>query len=132
MFFISIFQHFFTGKEIDGTMKVRVCFIPAFCTVVTGCIAVNNLLAALTKDVNIVISDSFGNFYICTIHGSKSQCTVQHEFHVSGSGCFFGSKADLFRKITCRNHFFCCRNIVVFYKCKLQISGNFRVRTDNL
>ena len=99
MFLIAEGEHFFAGEEVNRTTKVRVCLVPVFCTVITDCIAVDDLFAALTKDIDVVVSDCFGDLHVCTVHGSESQGTVQHEFHVSGSGCFFGSKADLFRKI---------------------------------
>ena len=92
----------------------------------------DDLFAALTKDIDVVVSDCFGDLHVCTVHGSESQGTVQHEFHVSCSGCLFGSKADLLREIAGRDHHFSSRDVVVFYKDELHPFGNFRVILDHL
>ena len=132
MFLIAEGEHFFAGEEVNRTTKVRVCLVPVFCTVITDCIAVDDLFATLTKDIDVVVSDCFGDLHVCTVHGSESQGTVQHEFHVSCSGCLFGSKADLLREIAGRDHHFSSRDVVVFYKDELHPFGNFRVILDHL
>ena len=64
VFFITEGKHFLTCKEVDRTVKIRVCLIPVSRAVVACCIAVDDLFAALSKDINVVISNCFGDFYI--------------------------------------------------------------------
>ena len=119
MLFMSIFQHFFSGKEVDGPFQVGVAFVPVFCTVISFCIAVDDLIAALAEDVDIFCSNCLRNFYIGSVHSSQCESAVEHKLHISGSGSLFGSKADLLGKITGRDHSFSGSNIIVFYKNKL-------------
>lgn len=48
--------------------------------------------------------DKIANLNVCTVFCSKRQGTVQHEFHVSGSGSLFGCQGDLLGDICCRDH----------------------------
>ena len=40
---------------------------------------------------DIVFSHKVVDFYVCAIHCAKSYGSVKHEFHVAGTGGFFGS-----------------------------------------
>ena len=131
MILLTVFHHFFSGKEVDSAFQVRIAFVPVFCTVISAFIAMDDLIAALTEDVDIFCSYSLRDLYIGSVHCSKCESAVKHKLHISGSGSFFGSEADLFRKITGRNHFFSSSNIVVFHKNKLHPWSDIRVVGNN-
>ena len=84
----------------------------------------NDLIGALAKDVDVLLSDLLADLDIRTVHRTKGQRTVEHKLHVAGTRCFLGGKADLFGQIARRNQLFCCRHIVILNKHYLQPWGN--------
>lgn len=80
----------------------------------------DDLIGALAEDVNVLFSDLLANFHVGTVHSTQCQCTVQHEFHIAGTGCFFGSETDLFGQIAGRDQFFGSGDVVVLNEYDLQ------------
>ena len=83
-FFISKGQEVFTHDEVnkwlDGCFFVEVT---RYISIV--CIEVDNSLAILTEDIDVVIANELMNFHIGPIFGTQSQGTIEHEFHVTGT-----------------------------------------------
>ena len=88
MFRLSVFHHFFPGEEVDGAAQVGIPFVPVGRTVIALCVAVDNLFAALTEDVDIFLSNRLADLHVGAVHCSEGQRAVQHELHVSCSGGF--------------------------------------------
>ena len=68
------------------------------------------------EDNDIVIADSLADFDVCAVKGADSDSTVHHEFHIAGTGGFFGGGGDLFRDISGGVNDFADRYAEVFDK----------------
>ena len=83
-FFVAKSQEVFTHDEVnqwlDGCFFIE---ITRHISIVG--IEVDNSLAILAKDIDVVIANELMNFHIGTIFGTQSQGTIEHEFHVTGT-----------------------------------------------
>ena len=89
----------------------------------------DNFLCTHTKDKCVF----FANFFnVCSIHGSQSHSTVQHELHVTGSRSFFGSCGDLLRYICCCKDPLCVGYTIIFDKYYFQFSIDRSIIIDHI
>ena len=55
----------------------------------------NHLVRGQTEDKGILFSNLFHNLHICTVHGSQSQCTIEHELHIARTGSLLAGSGNL-------------------------------------
>ena len=74
---------------------------------------------------------SFSNFlndlYVCTVHGSKSQGTVQHELHVTGTGSLFTCGGNLLGNISSGKDQLCVADTIILDKYDFDLSFDGRI-----
>ena len=93
---------------------------------------VDNFVCGQTEDECILFSNFFYDLDIGTVHGSKSRSTVQHELHVTGSGCFLGSCGNLFGYICCCKDPFCVGYAVIFNEDYFQFILNRSIIVNHI
>ena len=95
-------------------------------------VQVDDFIGGFTECIDVFLTDKLGNFNIGTIICTKCDCTIQHELHITCTGCFLGSKRNLFGNIGSRDSKFSLGNVVVFNHDNLEIPGYFRIVIDQL
>ena len=71
------------------------------------------------------------DLHIGTVRGSQRHCTIQHEFHVTGSAGFLTCQGYLFRYITGGNQLLCVSDIVIFHHQYFHKRRYIRVIVDD-
>ena len=85
IFLMPCGQHLRTGQEIHSAADVRITLIPLRSNLVPGFIAMDDLIRALTEDINILLSDLLADLDIRAVHCAKRQRAVKHKLHVAGT-----------------------------------------------
>ena len=102
--FVADGKQFITYNKVYQFCNFRIGIVDVFGAICCICIQINDILWSLSENVDVFFSNQIANLNVCTVLGSKGQSTIQHEFHVSGSGSLFGSQGDLLGDICCRDH----------------------------
>ena len=93
---------------------------------------VNNLLCGQAEDEGILFAHFFYDLHVGTVHGSQGQGTVQHELHVTGTGCFLTCGRDLLGDICCRKNDLCVRYVIVLDKYNLDLAVNSGIVVNHI
>ena len=83
---------------------------------------IDNFLCGQTEDECILLAYLFYDLHVSAVHGSQGQGAVQHELHVTGTGCFLTCGRDLLRDICCCEDDLCVGYIVVLNKYDLDLT----------
>ena len=93
---------------------------------------IDDFVRGKTEDKRIFFSYFLHDLHICTIHGSNGECTIKHELHITGTGCFLAGCRNLFGDICCRENHFRIRNSVILDEYHLDLSVDRRIVIDNI
>ena len=66
----------------------------------------NNLLAAFTEDINIILAYCIENLNICAVHCAEGNGAVKHKFHIARTRRFLARGRNLLRDIRRNNKLF--------------------------
>ena len=87
----------------------------------------DNLICGKSEDKGVLLSNFLNDLYVCTVHGSKSQGTVQHELHVTGTGSLFTCGGNLLGNISSGKDQLCVADTIILDKYNFDLSFDGRI-----
>ena len=124
---IADLHHLWADNEVDQGADLLVINIVIHRPVVPVRIMVNDLLAGLAEDIDVVIPHQFVDLHVGPIFRAKRHRPVQHELHVARSGCFLGGQGYLLGDIAGRYQMFSHGYIIIFHHDYLEVWRHIRI-----
>ena len=113
-------------------MDILVIVIDILGMIAAVILVVNDLLRAQSEDEGILRPHFLHDLHVGSVHSSQCGSAVQHEFHVSCSGCLLGGRGNLLADICRRKDDLRIGHAVVLDKDDLQLSVDAAVVVDHV
>ena len=98
--------------------------------IIPSALHIRHLVGMQAEEEHVFIAQHIVHLHIGAIQSPDGQCSIHHEFHISGAGGLLAGGGNLLRHLRCRHQLFRQRHAVILQKHHLQLAAAQRIAVD--